>query len=108
MEIELTAENFKEEVLEAEMPVLVDFWAPWCGPCHMVSPAVEEIAKGYEGKLKVGKLNVDEAPAIASQYGIMSIPFLGIFKGGELVDSIIGAVPKPAIEEKIRPIVEGN
>jgi len=102
MEIILTEENFKEEVLESDLPVLVDFWAPWCGPCFIVGPIVEEIAKEYEGRLKVGKLNVDEAPNIASQYRIMSIPTLMIFKRGEVVDQMIGALPKAALEEKIK------
>jgi thioredoxin 1 len=102
MEVTLTEENFKEEVLESDLPVLVDFWASWCGPCQIVGPIVEEIAKEYEGRLKVGKLNVDEGRNIASQYRIMSIPTLMIFKGGEVVDQIIGALPKPALEEKIK------
>jgi len=102
MEITLTEENFKEEVLESDLPVLVDFWASWCGPCQIVGPIVEEIAKEYEGRLKVGKLNVDEGRNIASQYRIMSIPTLMIFKGGEVVDQIIGALPKPALDEKIK------
>ena len=102
MEITLTEENFKKEVLESELPVLIDFWAPWCGPCLIVSPIVEEIAKEYEGKLKVGKLNVDEGRNIASQYQIMSIPTLIIFKEGKVVDQMIGALPKPALEEKIK------
>lgn len=102
MGIELTDQNFKEEIVDSNVPALVDFWAPWCGPCIMVTPAVEEIANQYQGKLKVGKLNVDEAPQIASQYGIMSIPTLMIFKKGEVVDKIIGAVSKEHIEEKIK------
>ena len=102
MEILLTDQNFKEEILNSEVPALVDFWAPWCGPCKMVSPAVEEIANQYDGKIKVGKLNVDDAPMTASQYSVMSIPTLMIFKGGEVVDKIIGAVPKEQIEEKIK------
>ncbi|MCK4326287.1 thioredoxin, partial [bacterium] len=80
-----------------------DFWAVWCAPCSMVAPVVEEIAKEYEGKLKVCKLNVDEAAAAASEYGIMSIPTLAIFKNGQIVEKIIGAVPKTALEEKIKP-----
>ena len=102
MEVILTDQNFKEEILSSEILALVDFWAPWCGPCKMVSPAVEEIANQYDGKIKVGKLNVDEAPVIASRYSIMSIPTLMIFKGGEVVDRIIGAVPKEHIEEKVK------
>ena len=101
MEVELTDANFESEVLKSELPVLVDFWAPWCSPCFMVAPAVEEIAREYEGKLKVCKLNVDGAPRTASEYGIMSIPTLAIFKEGKLQDSIVGAVPKAAIAEKI-------
>ena len=103
MEVEITDENFKEEVLESNLPVLVDFWAVWCAPCLMVAPVVEEIAKEYEGKLKVCKLNVDEAPEAASQYGIMSIPTLAVFKNGQVVEKVIGAVPKTTLEEKIKP-----
>ena len=103
MEVEVTDANFKEEVLESSLPVLVDFWAVWCAPCHMVAPVVEEIAKEYEGKLKVCKLNVDGAPATASEYGIMSIPTLAIFKNGQVAEKVVGVVPKTALEEKIKP-----
>lgn len=103
MEIEIKDDTFKKEVLEAELPVLVDFWAPWCGPCQMVAPVIAEIAKDYEGKLKVCKLNVDDAPDTASEYGVMSIPTLAVFKKGELVDKLVGAVPKAALIEKITP-----
>jgi len=103
MEIKVDDTNFKQEVLESDVPVLVDFWAEWCGPCRMVAPVVEELAGEYDGRLKVCKLNVDEAPVTASEYGIMSIPTLAIFKNGEVVERIIGAVPKPHIEEKIKP-----
>jgi thioredoxin 1 len=102
MEVEVTDANFKEEVLESDLPVLVDFWAVWCAPCRMVAPVVEEIAKEYEGKLKVCKLNVDEAPATASEYGIMSIPTLAIFKNGQVVEKVIGVVPKTVLGEKIK------
>ena len=103
MEVEVNDANFKTEVLESELPVLVDFWAGWCQPCRMVAPLVEEIAREYEGELKVCKINIDEASATASEYGIMSIPTLVIFKGGQAVDKIVGAVPKNAIEEKVKP-----
>jgi len=102
MEIKLTDENFEREVLKSDLPVLVDFWASWCGPCNMVAPVVKEIADEYEGKLKVCKLNVDEAGEVASKYKIMSIPALMVFKGGEIVEQIIGAVPKERIEEKLK------
>ena len=103
VEVRVTDENFKQEVLESKLPVLVDFWAQWCAPCHMVAPAVEEISREYQGKLKVCKLNVDEAPNTASSYGIMSIPTLAIFKDGQAVDKVIGVVPKRSLEASIKP-----
>jgi len=103
MEVKTTDSNFKQDVLESDIPVLVDFWAEWCGPCYMVAPAVEAIAKEYKGRLKVCKLNVDEAPQTSSEYGIMSIPTLAIFKNGEVVDKIIGVVPKEELVAKINP-----
>ncbi|MGF1541437.1 MAG: thioredoxin [Pleurocapsa sp.] len=93
----VTDSSFTEQVLESEVPVLVDFWAPWCGPCRMVAPVVEEIAEQYEGQVKVVKLNTDENPQVASQYGIRSIPTLMIFKGGQRVDMVVGAVPKTTL-----------
>lgn len=97
----VTDTSFKEEVLDSEIPVLVDFWAPWCGPCRMVAPVVDEIAEQYEGQVKVVKLNTDENPNVASQYGIRSIPTLMIFKGGQRVDMVVGAVPKTTLANTI-------
>lgn len=95
--LSVTDASFKQDVLDSDVPVLVDFWAPWCGPCRMVAPVVDEIAQQYEGKVKVVKLNTDENPNIASQYGIRSIPTLMIFKGGQRVDMVVGAVPKTTL-----------
>ncbi len=103
--VEGTDFNFKEEVLNADVPVLVDFWAPWCGPCKIVAPVLEEIAQEYQGKLKVVKLNTDENEDVAMRYGIRSIPTLGIFKNGQVVDGLIGAVPKQKIENKLKPYI---
>ncbi len=108
MEIKVNDANFEEEVLKSEIPVLVDFWAEWCAPCRMIAPAVEEIAREYEGRLKVCKSNVDEGPATASRYGIRGIPTLMIFKGGQVLDQIVGVVPKESLEAKIKPHLEGN
>jgi len=95
--VAVTDSSFDTDVLGSEVPVLVDFWAPWCGPCRMVAPVVDEIAEQYAGKIKVVKLNTDENPNVATQYGIRSIPTLMIFKGGQRVDVVVGAVPKTTL-----------
>lgn len=100
-EVTFTDQNFADEVESAKGVVFVDFWAPWCGPCRMVAPVIEEIATELAGKAKVGKLNVDENPTTAGKYGIMSIPTMVIFKDGQKVDTVMGAQPKAAILDKI-------
>ena len=99
--IVLTDDNFSTEVLNASQPVLVDFWATWCGPCRMIAPIVQELSSEYEGRAKVGKLDVDAAQKTATEFGIRSIPTLLIFKEGKVADQIIGAVPKGQITEKL-------
>lgn len=99
--VELTNENFDSEVVSHQGTVLVDFWAPWCGPCRMVGPVVEQLAEEYDGRAKVAKLNTDEAGDIASRYGIRSIPTLLFFKNGEMVQQLVGAYPKGKIAEKL-------
>ena len=99
--VEITDANFEQEVTKSELPVLIDFWAVWCGPCKMIAPFVEELAGEYEGKIKIGKVDVDSNPQISMNYGIRSIPTLLIFKDGKVVDQIIGAVPKQAIAAKL-------
>jgi thioredoxin 1 len=101
MAIELTDANFDELVLKSDKPVLVDFWAEWCGPCRMVGPVVEELSKDYDGKAVVGKVDVDSNPGISMKYGIRNIPTLLIFKGGEIVDKQVGAVPKSVLAGKL-------
>jgi len=106
--IEVTDESFADEVLESEVPVLVDYWAPWCGPCRMVAPVLEKVADEYDGRLKICKLNVDENREIATQHRIMSIPTMSLFKDGELVDQIMGVTPnfESDLKRKIDPHVE--
>ncbi|MEB3339661.1 thioredoxin [Okeania sp.] len=101
----VTDSSFNQQVLESELPVLVDFWAPWCGPCRMVAPVVEEIAKQYQGQITVLKLNTDENPNVASQYGIRSIPTLMIFKEGQRVDMVVGAVPKTTLANTVEKYI---
>ena len=101
MALNVTDANFKQEVLESEMPVLVDSWAEWCGPCHMVAPVVEAISNKYQDRLKVCKLNIDEAGDIASKYDVMSIPTLAVFKSGQIIDKVVGAVSETALEATI-------
>ena len=99
----LNDDNFEKEVIKSDVPVLIDFWAEWCMPCKMIAPIVEELANEYQGKLKVGKLDVDSNPQVSMKYGIRSIPTLLIFKNGQPVDQIIGAVPKKVILDKLLP-----
>jgi thioredoxin 1 len=106
--VEGTDSNFDTEVLKSDLPVLVDFWAPWCGPCRMVGPIVDQLATELQGKLKVVKVNTDENQSVAVRYGIRSIPTLGIFKDGKVVDTVIGAVPKQYLQEKVKPYLSVN
>jgi len=99
--IDLNENNFEQEVLKANMPVLVDFWAVWCGPCKMIAPIVDELAVEYEGKLKIGKVDVDNQQQIAMKYGIRSIPTLLIFKDGKVAEQIVGAAPKKTLIDKL-------
>ena len=101
MEVVLTTENFENEVIKSDLPVLVDFWATWCGPCRMIAPIIEEIAHDYQGKLKVGKVNVDEQGELAVMFGISSIPTLLLFKNGEVVKKALGYMPKADVEKFI-------
>lgn len=102
--INFTDENFENEVLKSDKPVLIDFWAVWCGPCRMIAPIVEELANEYDGKVKIGKLDVDANQESAIKYGVRSIPTLLIFKNGKVVDTIIGAVPKNHIVQKLNAV----
>ncbi|MEQ8274426.1 MAG: thioredoxin [Deltaproteobacteria bacterium] len=99
--VEFSSDNFQQEVLESDVPVLVDFWAPWCAPCRMIAPAVEQLAGEFGEKAKVGKVNIDEHPSVAQTYGVMSIPTLLVFKGGQPVQQIVGAVAKGQIQSMV-------
>ncbi|MDP3998719.1 MAG: thioredoxin [bacterium] len=108
MDITLTDQNFDKDVLQSDLPVLVDFWAEWCAPCRLIGPIVEELANEYEGKLKVGKLNVDENGKIAAKFNIMSIPTLLIFKKGEIAKTMIGAQSKERFKQQIDEVLGSN
>lgn len=103
--VQLTDDTFEAEVIKSDIPVMIDFWAIWCGPCMAISPTVEELAKDYEGKLKVCKMDVDKNQQVPMQLGVRSIPALIFFKDGKVVDQIVGAVPKQAMAEKIDPLI---
>lgn len=102
---EVNAANFDAEVIKSNLPVLVDFWAPWCGPCKMVAPVVEAVSNDYKGKLKVVKLNTDDSPQVAAQYQIMGIPTLMFFYGGKMVDRITGYLAKDALSKKVNEVL---
>ena len=103
--VKITDDNFEEEVLKSDKPVLIDFWATWCGPCRMIAPIVEEMATEYDGKAKIGKLDVDSNQQTSIKYGVRSIPTLLLFKGGELKETIIGAVPKAHLVDKLQSVL---
>ncbi|MBZ0179726.1 MAG: thioredoxin [Melioribacteraceae bacterium] len=103
--VQITDNNFNDEVLQSDKPVLIDFWAEWCGPCRMIAPIVEELSNEYDGKLKVGKLDVDQNQQTAIKYGVRSIPTVLLLKDGEVKDTIIGAVPKSIFTEKINSVL---
>lgn len=101
-ELKITNENFKEEVLLSEQPVLIDFWAPWCAPCRMMGPVIEQLANEYEGKVKIGKVNVDEEPELSQTFGILSIPTIVLIKNGKVVKKVVGVTPKAELEAMLQ------
>ena len=101
-ELKITTRNFNDEVLQSEKPVLIDFWAPWCGPCQMMGPIIEQLAKEYEGKVKIGKVNVDEEAELAQQFHIMSIPTIILIKDRKIVKQVVGARPKAELEAMLQ------
>jgi len=103
--LEITEQNFEQEILNSDIPVLADLWAPWCGPCKAIGPTVEKIANEYEGKAKVVKINIDKSPGIATKYSVMSIPTLLFFKDGKVADQVIGLVGKEKISDKLDKLV---
>ena len=103
--LEVTDENFDDEIMNADTPAIVDFWAEWCGPCKMVGPVIEELAKDYQGKIKVAKMDVDQNRATPARFGIRNIPTLIFFKGGDVAQTIIGAQPKSAIEDEMKKLL---
>jgi len=105
MEINLTTANFEKEVINSKIPVLIDFWAPWCGPCKQAAPIVEQFAKEYNNKLKICKLNVDDASEIATQYSVMSIPTIMLFRDGKVIEKHVGVMNKPDLEKFIQPYI---
>ena len=104
--IHIREADFEQAVISSDIPVLVDFWAPWCGPCHMIAPVVEELAGEYDGRVKMTKVNVDENPNIAAKYGIRSIPTILLFKGGQVQDQVIGAVGKSELSKKLEGVLK--
>ena len=106
--VTITDANFDGEVLKSSQPVLIDFWATWCGPCRAIAPTIEELAKEFQGKAKVGKLDVDENTRVATQYNIRSIPTLLFIKNGQVVDQIVGSIPKSALESKLNALLQGS
>ena len=105
MAVEITDANFEELVLKSNVPVVVDFWAAWCGPCRMIGPLIEEMAGEYEGKAIIGKVNVDENPGVSAQFGVRNIPTVLFIKNGEVADKSVGAVPKKQLEEKLNALL---